>query len=178
MTDYAPGQATDINPQLWTWFRAVDTDGSGQLTVDELQRALINGDWSPFNIRTVHMMINMFDADNSGTIGFSEFTSLWVYIEEWRRCFQTFDRDGSGTIDRQELTQALRAFGFNVSEKSVAFMIQKLDRGSHSIPFDSFVRTCVIFKSITDSFRAVDTDQDGYIQIGYDQFLDLVIRQI
>lgn len=144
-----------LNPQLWTWFKAVDTDGSGQLTVHELQRALVNGDWSPFNIETVRTMVNMFDkgtkecvrrrdtsnsptlgafffffstADNTGTIGFDEFTGLWNYIEEWKRCFQTFDRDGSGSVDRQELRAALQAFGFNVSDTFVSNLIQKFDR--------------------------------------------------
>ena len=50
--------------QLYGWFKAVDTDGSGQLSADELQRALINGDWSPFNIETVRLMVNMFDSGN------------------------------------------------------------------------------------------------------------------
>jgi len=40
----------------------LDTDGSGQLSADELQKALINGDWSPFNIETVRLMVNMFDT--------------------------------------------------------------------------------------------------------------------
>lgn len=52
------------DPQLWSWFIAVDTDHSGQLSVDELQRALVNGDWSPFNIETVRTMVNMFDKGN------------------------------------------------------------------------------------------------------------------
>lgn len=58
----APPPGAD--PQLWSWFTAVDTDRSGQLTVDELQRALVNGDWSPFNIETVRTMVNMFDTGN------------------------------------------------------------------------------------------------------------------
>jgi Ca2+-binding EF-hand superfamily protein len=53
--------AHGADPQLWNWFTAVDTDHSGQLSVDELQRALVNGDWSPFNIETVRTMVNMFD---------------------------------------------------------------------------------------------------------------------
>lgn len=56
------GPPPGANAQLWGWFKAVDTDNSGQLTVDELQRALINGDWSPFNIETVRTMVNMFDS--------------------------------------------------------------------------------------------------------------------
>ncbi|SAL98882.1 hypothetical protein [Absidia glauca] len=181
------GPPPGTNAQLWTWFKAVDADNSGQLTVDELQRALINGDWSPFNIETVRTMVNMFDADNSGTINFDEFSGLWNYIEEWKRCFQTFDRDGSGSVDRSEMHQALKAFGFNVSEKFVATLVQKFDRygttsqsrtaAGGNVTFDNFVQACVTVKTLTDSFRAFDTDQDGWVQINYEQFLDLVVRQ-
>lgn len=55
------GPPPGADPQLWNWFTAVDADHSGQLSVDELQRALVNGDWSPFNIETVRTMVNMFD---------------------------------------------------------------------------------------------------------------------
>lgn len=56
-----PGCPPGADAQLWGWFTAVDSDHSGQLSVDELQRALVNGDWSPFNIETVRTMVNMFD---------------------------------------------------------------------------------------------------------------------
>ncbi len=59
-----PGCPPGADAQLWGWFTAVDTDHSGQLSVDELQRALVNGDWSPFNIETVRTMVNMFDKGN------------------------------------------------------------------------------------------------------------------
>jgi hypothetical protein len=58
-----------VDPNLWHWFSAVDTDRSGQLSVDELQRALVNGDWSPFNIETVRTMVNMFDTGKLGKRG-------------------------------------------------------------------------------------------------------------
>lgn len=116
------------DPQLWYWFQIVDTDASGYLTVDELQRALINGDWTPFNIETVRMMVVMFDTDNTGTIDFNEFTGLWRYIEDWQRCFRTFDTDGSGNIDARELRHALQTFGYNLSEPFVNILIQKFDR--------------------------------------------------
>ncbi|CAO3620670.1 unnamed protein product [Cunninghamella blakesleeana] len=180
-----PQQQDAKTQQLWSFFSAVDSDGSGQLTVHELQRALVNGDWSPFNIETVRTIVNMFDADNSGTIGFQEFSGLWTYIEEWKRCFQTFDRDGSGTIDQAELSSALRAFGFNISDRFVHVLVQKFDRygtnvksqGNGNVTFDNFVQACVTVKTLTDSFRSFDTDQNGWININYEQFLDLVVRQ-
>ncbi|KAG8821566.1 hypothetical protein FRC17_009784 [Serendipita sp. 399] len=35
----------------------------------ELQQALVNGDWSPFDLDTVKLLMALFDADRSGTIG-------------------------------------------------------------------------------------------------------------
>lgn len=35
----------------------VDKDGSGSITADELQQALSNGTWTPFNPETVRLMI-------------------------------------------------------------------------------------------------------------------------
>ncbi|KAI8066814.1 EF-hand [Gongronella butleri] len=174
----APAPPPNADPQLWAWFTAVDTDRSGQLTADELQRALVNGDFSPFNLETVRMMVNMFDTDNSGTIGFNEFAGLWRYIEDWKRCFQAFDADGSGSIDANEMRNALRTFGYNLSDRFVTVLIQKFDKyGKGDVTFDNFVQACVNVKTLTDSFRSFDTDGDGWIQISYEQFLELVIRQ-
>jgi Ca2+-binding EF-hand superfamily protein len=66
--------------------------------------------------------------DNSGTIAFNEFTALWRYIDDWKRCFQAFDVDRSGSINESEMGNALRNFGFNVSPKFIHTLIQKFDR--------------------------------------------------
>ncbi|KAG2220042.1 hypothetical protein INT45_012218 [Circinella minor] len=178
-----PPPTGNPSQQLWGWFKAVDTDNSGQLTVDELQRALINGDWSPFNIETVRLMVAMFDKDQTGTIDFQEFSGLWKYIEDWKRCFQTFDADGSGSIDRSEMGNALRTFGYNLSDKFINILINKFDKYGHwsagkgDVTFDNFVQASVTVKTLTDSFRQYDTDGDGWIQIKYEDFLELVVRQ-
>ena len=44
------------------------------------------------------------------------------------------------------------------------------------INFDRFVRACVVVKQLTDSFRQLDTDRDGWIQISYDQFMHTVLN--
>lgn len=46
---------------------------SGQLSEQELSKALVNGDYTSFDPHTVKMMIRMFDVDRSGTISFDEF---------------------------------------------------------------------------------------------------------
>ena len=60
---------------LWNVFSQVDKDRSGQITADELGRALSNGTWSPFNPETVRLMIIMFDRDHTGDI--VDFPSSW-----------------------------------------------------------------------------------------------------
>lgn len=75
-------------------------------------------------------------VDNSGTINFNEFSGLWKYIEDWKRCFQAFDVDRSGSINQNEMSNALRSFGFNVSTKFIGTLIQKFDRyGMFSFSF-------------------------------------------
>ena len=58
---------------LFPLFKAVDATGTGQLSEQELRSALVNGDFQPFDLQTVRMMIRMFDHDRSGTVGFDEF---------------------------------------------------------------------------------------------------------
>ena len=55
------------------------------------------------------------DTDRSGTIGFNEFAGLWKYIKDWQNVYRHFDRDRSGSIDTNELNEALRQFGYNLS---------------------------------------------------------------
>ncbi|KAI7578042.1 hypothetical protein KC343_g21515, partial [Hortaea werneckii] len=66
----APPPPRDGNDRdgLWPLFLQVDKDRSGQLSEEELRRALVNGDYTAFDPHTVKMMIRMFDTDRSGTI--------------------------------------------------------------------------------------------------------------
>lgn len=105
MAAYPPQDLTRL-------FNNVDRDRSGRISAEELQRALSNGTSRPFNLDACRLMISMLDRDGDGTINFNEFTSLWNYIDEWTRCFRTFDRDNSGNIDKPELQQALTQFGY------------------------------------------------------------------
>ena len=50
----APGQ---VDPNIAGWFHAVDQDKSGQITAPELQKALVNGNWSHFSEEACRMMI-------------------------------------------------------------------------------------------------------------------------
>ncbi|KAI3385266.1 hypothetical protein SNEBB_007403 [Seison nebaliae] len=156
-------------------FNAVDADGSGSISAKELQKALSNGQWTPFNPDTVRLMIGMFDSKGKQTIDYEEFSSLWQYVSEWQHCFRSYDKDNNGTIDRNELKDALTSFGYRLSDKFYALLIKKFDRtGRGTVAFDDFIQACVTLQTLTNAFRQFDTNQNGWIDLNYEQFLTLV----
>lgn len=160
---------------LWDVFQKVDKDRSGYISADELQVALSNGTWTPFNPETVRLMIGMFDKHNRGTVSFEDFGALWKYVTDWQNCFRSFDRDNSGNIDKYELRTALQTFGYRLSENIIDMMLRKYDRlGQGTILFDDFIQLCIVLYTLTSAFRQYDTDQDGVITIHYEQFLSMV----
>ncbi|CAL1531560.1 unnamed protein product [Lymnaea stagnalis] len=171
------GMPAGVNPELWTWFQSVDVDNSGKITATELQQALMNGNWSPFNPETCRLMIGMFDKDRSGTIDIHEFAALWKYIQDWKSCFDRFDADRSGNIDANELSNAFQTFGYRLSPQFSQVVVRVFDRnrGGYTINFDDFIQACVMLKSLTDKFREKDTNQTGQINIGYEEFLVMAL---
>jgi len=161
---------------------------------------LINGDWTKFDLDTVKLLMTIFDTDRSGTITFNEFAGLWKYIKDWQNIFKYFDNDQSGSIDGRELANALQKFGYALSPAVLQLVERKYASApaaaghgfpSHGAPagfappghgagptgitFDRFVRACVVIKQLTESFQKLDTDGDRWIQINYDQFMEIVL---
>ncbi|KAI0669499.1 hypothetical protein C8Q78DRAFT_1040244 [Trametes maxima] len=125
--------------------------------------------------------MTIFDTDRSGTIGFNEFAGLWKYIKDWQNVYRHFDRDQSGSIDSNELQDALRQFGYNLSPQLLHLVERKYGSGPgvgaapQGITFDRFVRACVVIKQVSESFQRLDTDRDGWVQINYEQFMHTVL---
>jgi Ca2+-binding EF-hand superfamily protein len=189
------GPPPGADPQLWQWFSAVDADRSNHISAPELQQALVNGDWTPFDLDTVKLLMSMFDSDRSGTIGFNEFSGLWRYIKDWQDVFRHFDKDRSGTIEGGELKAALSQFGYNLNPQLLQLLERKYvlenkastvapAHGAHGgygqqrppgITFDRFVRCCVVVRQLTEAFNRLDTQRSGWIQINYDTFMQTVL---
>ncbi|RDB21310.1 Peflin [Hypsizygus marmoreus] len=179
---HTQGPPPGVDPQLWQWFNAVDADRSGVISITELQTALINGNWTSFDLDTIKMLMNIFDTDRSGTINFTEFAGLWKYISDWQNVFRHFDRDRSGSIEGRELAEALRSFGYSLSPPLLTLIEHKYASEPSTgygpppgITFDRFVRACVVVKTLTEAFQRADTDRDGWVQLNYDQFMSIVL---
>ena len=55
------GAPPGSDPVLWNFFSQVDKNRSGHIDAFELQNALVNGDWSKFELDTVYILVQMFD---------------------------------------------------------------------------------------------------------------------
>uniref|UniRef100_A0A6Q2Z4J9 Programmed cell death protein 6 n=1 Tax=Esox lucius TaxID=8010 RepID=A0A6Q2Z4J9_ESOLU len=149
---------------LWNIFQRVDKDRSGVISDTELQQALSNA---------------MFDRENKGGVNFNEFAGVWKYITDWQNIFRTYDRDNSGFIDKNELKQALTGFGYRLSDQFYNTLIEKFDRQRKGqVAFDDFIQCCIVLQRLTDVFRRYDTDQDGWIQVSYEQYLSMVFNVV
>uniref|UniRef100_A0A8C6NLD5 Programmed cell death protein 6 n=1 Tax=Nothobranchius furzeri TaxID=105023 RepID=A0A8C6NLD5_NOTFU len=162
---------------LWNIFQRVDKDRSGVISDSELQQALSNGLMSP----PTHLfpLPAMFDKENKGGVNFNEFAGVWKYITDWQNIFRNFDRDNSGFIDRNELKQAMTGFGYRLSDQFYGTLIEKFDRQRKGqVAFDDFIQCCIVLQRLTDVFRRYDTDQDGWIQVSYEQYLSMVFNVV
>ena len=61
--------------QLGQWFQMIDTDRSGQLSVQELQRALAQGGLV-YSTKFVASLLSMFDANGTGQASYQEFQQI------------------------------------------------------------------------------------------------------
>ncbi|KAK2590644.1 hypothetical protein QQS21_011671 [Conoideocrella luteorostrata] len=175
----APDAGSGSDPTLLPLFRAVDKDGTGQLSEKELSAALVNGDWTAFDIQTVRMMIRMFDSDRNGTINFEEFCGLWSFLASWRTLFDRFDVDRSGNISLQEFTDALIAFRYRLSPQFVELLFRTYDKRNEGVmSFDLFVQSCISLKRMTDVFKKYDDDRDGFITLSFEDFLSEILKQL
>lgn len=66
--------------------------------------------------------------------------------------------------------------GFRVSMQFCQMIVVRFDRlNKRSLKFDDFIQTCVMLRSLTDAFKLRDTNLDGTIHVGYEDFMTMAI---
>ncbi|KAL9332172.1 hypothetical protein ACSQ67_001782 [Phaseolus vulgaris] len=129
--------------ELKVTFKMIDTDNSGQITLEKLKAGLkrLGNNLSEPEILD---LMQAADVDNSGTIDYGEFIAATLHLNKVDRedllvaAFSFFDRSGSGYITQDELQKACEEFGIeNVCFEEV---IQEADQNNDGrIDYDEFV---------------------------------------
>uniref|UniRef100_A0A1S4DR54 Calcium-dependent protein kinase 20-like n=2 Tax=Nicotiana TaxID=4085 RepID=A0A1S4DR54_TOBAC len=127
-------------------FKMIDTDNSGNITLEELKKGLERVGADLMDSEIVSLM-QAADIDNSGTIDYGEFIAAMLHLNKIQKedhmyaAFSYFDEDGSGYITQDELQKACDKFGLS------------------DIPIEELM-------------REVDQDNDGYID--YSEFVAMM----
>ncbi|XP_031127433.1 calcium-dependent protein kinase 20-like [Ipomoea triloba] len=97
-------------------FKMIDTDNSGQITLEELKKGLERAG-ANLQDSEIYSLLQAADTDNNGTIDYGEFIAAMLHLNKIQKedhmftAFSYFDKDGSGYITQDELQQACEKFG-------------------------------------------------------------------
>jgi calcium-dependent protein kinase len=127
-------------------FRAMDIDGDGILTKDEIKASYQDILGRSLSDNEVEAMFDRVDADANGTISYSEFvvatlnSDILHASDKLRSTFNKADADGSGAISKTELNGLLSLFETTLGEEELDDMMKRADvDGDGEISFDEFV---------------------------------------
>ncbi|KAG6504852.1 probable calcium-binding protein CML13 [Zingiber officinale] len=91
--------------------------------------------------------------------------------QEIKEIFDLFDTDQSGSLDAKELTVAMRALGFEMTDEDIHRLMSEIDKDRNgAIEFEEFLfmMTAKIGErdnkeELTRAFRIIDQDKNGKI---------------
>lgn len=128
-------------------FRALDQNGDGILTVQEMKEGLEQAGVTELSPNLQHMM-EVADSNSSGSIDYTEFLAAsldrrnFVQEEACWAAFRVFDKNNDGKISEQELQHVLNddSVAEVMGVSSIGKMLQGMDLdGDGCIDFDEFM---------------------------------------
>lgn len=136
----------EYEKELTEAFRALDTNGDGKLSREELLEGYKQHMPLEEAEQAVNTVLARVDADHSGFIDYSEFVvasadyQLLLSQNNLEAAFSMFDKDGSGKISSAELKAMLDAQA-EVSEEVWTALVKQADQdGDGEIEFKEFCR--------------------------------------
>ncbi|XP_055544043.1 calmodulin-beta-like [Wyeomyia smithii] len=142
-----PELTAELIVELRDAFALFDTDGDGIITPKELG-AVMRSLGRAITDRELAKQLKKMKTDRQGRIHFEHFVAMMGRHneeashneEELREAFQIFDRDGNGLISVDELREALKMFGDELSEEELEQLMREADINCDGqIDYEEFV---------------------------------------
>lgn len=128
-----------------------------------------------FSLDTCRSIVSVMDSDTTGKLGFEEFKYLWNNIKKWQCVFKQYDSDHSGTLRSSQLHGAVQAAGFQLNEQLYLMVVRRYADEDGSMNFNNFISCLVRLDAMFRSFKSLDRDADGLIQVSLREWLQLTM---
>ncbi|XP_036979794.1 calpain-2 catalytic subunit-like [Acanthopagrus latus] len=128
-----------------------------------------------FSLTTCRNMVNLLDKDGSGKLGLVEFKILWTKIEKFLDLYKERDADQSGCMSASEMRMAVEAAGFSLNNPLHQIIVARYSDPNLTIDFDNFVCCLIRLESLFNTFKTLDKDGSGEIELGFMEWLNLAM---
>ncbi|PNH03531.1 Programmed cell death protein 6 [Tetrabaena socialis] len=157
---------------LRRWFDAVDKDHSGHITVTELQAALADGGLN-FSLGTVAAIIRQCDRTGSGSITFSEFERLHVFLATVQDAFGALPADRqSGRVLLDDVARGLSSLGYDLEPAVLRALLARFDPlAAGSMGLQEFLALTLFLRSSAATFKAFDPSSTGVVHLNFHQYI-------
>lgn len=130
---------------------------------------------SGFSLTTCRTMINLLDKDGSGKLGLVEFKILWTKIEKFLEVYKARDTDQSGCMSSSEMRMAVEDSGFSLDSPLHQIIVARYSDKNLTIDFDNFVCSMIRLETLFNVFKTMDKNGSGKIEMGFMEWLELVM---
>lgn len=165
-----------IGPGVERLFRSMDTRNEGKITSKELQKAFETFQGKHFSDATCKFIVRLFDLDKNGGLNVREFETLYYYVKQWVSAFNKYDTDKTGFLDESELNNTLKDLDIQFSPDFLHFLVVRNNINAKNISLDQYLIICIQIQRFTDEFKKRDITLRGKIEVGYEDFLELIMK--
>mmetsp|Transcript_1367 Transcript_1367/g.2211 ORF Transcript_1367/g.2211 Transcript_1367/m.2211 type:complete len:676 (-) Transcript_1367:614-2641(-) len=153
-------------------FEQIDTEKTGQIKVQDMQRVLelLNEDkTSPITAENAKVVVDKLDINGDGHIDLNEFTIWYTKSQhrlhsEARKSFVKFDDDGSDSIPFDKLKDLLDDLEVQFTPEELADAAETLKECGARIPFDNFTNwyeTSLFWEKKREAAEALADSAEG-----------------
>ena len=144
----------------------MDSNGNALISLNELHDALKKAELdTKFEIKTVKLIVELFDMNSDGQIGFNEFQRVFQYLNNEYLAFLEIDENNNGHIEGSELHSALVSKKCQIHSNFSRFIVNEFDKVQQKITLDLYCRISVRLALLREAYSKDERNQFQSIEI-------------
>ncbi|CAL6065844.1 Programmed_cell death protein-like protein [Hexamita inflata] len=148
-----------IDPQAVARFNALDSDHSGTITVDEIQKA-----YSEFSFSAHSAQLLLSVITDKSVIDTETFPVFDQYIMSFHKMFK-YNAIDRNTLVPIQLSRAISMLKLTVKQPTIDALIKKYDTDNNGVEFGEFMSICAYLLMVEKVFAKYDPKNTGVLTL-------------